>query len=92
MEGVILINKPVSVAVVFEKNGDINSLCYPKKMKYGNQEIVFSELGLRHPTEKGKRMVHVFDMSDGTHDYRLEFDAERLTWTLVSMLGGFDSA
>jgi hypothetical protein len=33
-------------------------------------------------------MVHVFDMSDGTHDYRLEFDAERLTWTLVSMLAG----
>ncbi len=33
-------------------------------------------------------MIHVFDMSDGTNDYRLEFDAERLTWTLVSMIPG----
>ncbi len=88
MEGVTLINKPVSVAVVFTKNGDINTLCLPKKMQYGAKEIEFTELGLRHPTQQGKRMVHVFDMSDGVNDYRLEFDAERLTWLLVSMIPG----
>ena len=88
MEGVTLINKPVSVAVVFSKNGDITNLCLPKKMQYGAKEIEFTELGLRHPTKKGKRMVHVFDMSDGVNDYRLEFDAERLTWLLVSMIPG----
>lgn len=88
MEGVTLINKPVSVAVVFTKNGDINNLCLPKKMQYGAKEIEFTELGLRHPTQQGKRMVHVFDMSDGVNDYRLEFDAERLTWLLVSMIPG----
>jgi hypothetical protein len=27
-------------------------------------------------------------MSDGTNDYRIEFDAEGLTWTLVSMVEG----
>ncbi len=52
------------------------------------RETVFTKLGLRHPTEQGKRMIHVFDMSDGTNDYRLEFDAERLTWQLVSMIPG----
>jgi hypothetical protein len=30
-------------------------------------------------------MVHIFDMTDGTADYRLEFDAQALTWTLVSI-------
>jgi hypothetical protein len=30
-------------------------------------------------------MIHVFDMTDGTADYRLEFDAEALTWTLVAI-------
>ena len=88
MEGVTLINKPVSVAVVFTKNGDINNLCFFIIMQYGAKEIEFTELGLRHPTKKGKRMVHVFDMSDGVNDYRLEFDAERLTWLLVSMIPG----
>jgi hypothetical protein len=27
-------------------------------------------------------------MSDGVNDYRLGFDAEMLTWTLVSILEG----
>jgi hypothetical protein len=27
-------------------------------------------------------------MSDGTNDYRLEFDAERLIWSLISMVPG----
>jgi len=57
-------------------------------MRYKNQLIDFSELGLRHPTMQGKRMIHAFDMSDGVNDYRLEFDAESLTWTLVSILEG----
>jgi hypothetical protein len=55
-------------------------------MKYKNREIILTELGLRHPTAKGRRMIHVFDMSDGVNDYRLEFDAESLIWTLVAMM------
>lgn len=45
-----------------------------------------TELALRHPTEAGRRMVHVFHVSDGSNGYRLEFDAETLTWTLVSVI------
>jgi len=32
---------------------------------------------------KGKRMVHIFDVTDGQADYRLEFDAQQLTWHLT---------
>lgn len=42
---------------------------------------------MRHPTEKGKRMIHAFNMSDGVNDYRIELDAERLIWTLVYVMG-----
>jgi hypothetical protein len=38
-----------------------------------------------HPTKKGQRMVHVFDMTDGDADYRLEFDAQELIWRLVAI-------
>lgn len=82
-----LINERVEVIVGFYKNRVASQIAVPIKMKYKNQEISFSELGLRHPTMKGQRMVHVFDMSDGTCDYRLEFDAEGLTWTLTSVIG-----
>lgn len=81
-----LINERVEVIIGFYKDRPSPQIAVPLKMKYKNKEIKFSELGLRHPTMQGKRMVHVFDMSDGICDYRLEFDAEGLTWTLVAML------
>jgi hypothetical protein len=88
MDPSIEINERVDVVVVFKKYGDASSLCLPIKMKFRGQEIELVELGLRHPTSAGKRMIHVFDMSDGVNDYRLEFDAEGLTWTLVTVIEG----
>ena len=88
MNPVELINERVDVAVVYLKDSDITTLACPKKMVHHGREIVFTQFGLRHPTVQGKRMIHVFDMSDGSNDYRLEFDAERLIWTLVSMVPG----
>lgn len=82
------INERVDVAVTYQKDGDITTSAFPRKMIHRGRDITFTKLGMRHPTEQGKRMIHVFDMSDGTNDYRLEFDAERLTWTLVSMIAG----
>lgn len=82
------LNERVDVVTLYRKSGDISTLCFPYKMKYKNEEIIFTELCLRHPTSKGHRMIHVFDVSDGINDYRLEFDAEGLTWTLVALLEG----
>ena len=83
-----IINERVEVLAIYRKDCDVSSICMPYKMKYRNREIVFTELGMRHPTAQGKRMIHVFDMSDGVNDYRLEFDAEGLTWTLIAILEG----
>jgi hypothetical protein len=81
-----LINERVEVITGFYKDRPVHKIALPLKMKYKNREIKFTQLGLRHPTMQGNRMVHVFDMSDGICDYRLEFDAEALTWTLVAMI------
>ncbi len=60
--------------------------CEPVKFRRANgQEIEISEIGLRHPAVRGRRAVHVFDVTDGGADYRLEFDSERLTWHLTQM-------
>jgi hypothetical protein len=88
MDPTQVINKRVEVAVFFRKDCDVSMLAYPVKMKYQNQEIRFTRLGLRHTTAKGKRMIHVFDVTDEVNDYRLEFDAEGLTWTLVAIIPG----
>lgn len=85
MESSVLINKRVKVLVVYSDQDGLVG-CMPKRMLYKGKEYNFSELGLKHPTAKGKRMIHVFDVSDGEADYRLEFDAEALTWTLMYIL------
>ncbi len=84
MENSVLINKRVKILAVYSDQDGLE-VCMPKRMMYKGQEYNFSELGLKHPTAKGKRMIHVFDMTDGSADYRLEFDAEELTWTLMYM-------
>lgn len=73
---------------IFRAGAPEKLLCVPWKMVYKQQEIIFTVFGMRHPTAQGKRMIHVFEMSDGINDYRIEFDAERLIWTLVSMIEG----
>jgi len=58
--------------------------CRPIKFKRPNgREVTIIEIGLRHPSSKGARTIHMFDVTDGSADYRLEFDAERLTWHLT---------
>ena len=59
-------------------------LCFPRKVRRANgREIEVTEIGLRHPTMAGRRTVHVFDVTDGQADYRLELDSERLVWHLT---------
>ena len=86
MDPTIAINERVDVVTVFRRQGDISSLCTPCKMRWRGQEIELTELALRHPTVQGKRMIHVFHVSDGANGYRLEFDAEGLTWMLIAMI------
>lgn len=85
------VNERVDVVPIFHANAAERALCTPWKMRFRGQEIVFTVFGMRHPTTKGKRMIHVFEMSDGANDYRLEFDAEHLTWILASIVEGQSS-
>jgi hypothetical protein len=88
MDPTIRMDVIVDVVPIFKGRASELNVCVPWKMKWGGKEVVFEKLGMRHPTSKGKRLIHVFEVSDGTNDYRLEFDAERLTWRLVSMMEG----
>lgn len=86
MDPTITVNERVDVVAVFRRRGNSSTLCMPSRMRWRERDIAFTELSLRHPTVAGKRMIHVFHMSDGTSGYRLEFDAEALTWTLLAVI------
>ncbi len=81
MNDELFLNERIKVVAVF---GEGLNPCRPIKFRRINgREIDVTEIGLRHPNVKGKRMVHIFDVTDGSADFRLEFDAERLTWQLT---------
>lgn len=81
MNNELFLNERVEVIACF---GSGLNPCVPRRFKRANgREVEITEIGLRHPTAQGRRMVHVFDVTDGGADYRLEFDSERLTWLLT---------
>lgn len=81
MNNEILLNERVDVAAAF---GSRLHLCEPRRFRRPNgREVAVTEVGLRHIVRRGRRLVHVFDVTDGQADYCLELDSERLVWTLV---------
>ncbi len=85
MDQMTLINKDVSIVAYYFKNNARRLRCFPKRMEYDGKRVNFTETGMVHPTTKGQRMIHVFDMTDGNADYRLEFDAQALSWKLIAI-------
>lgn len=81
MDNELFLNERIEVIAVF---GEGLNPCRPVRFRRpSGREVEISEIGLRHPTTAGRRTVHVFDVTDGGADYRLEFDSERLTWRLT---------
>lgn len=81
MDSELLLNERIEVVAVF---GTGLHPCRPVKFRRASgREVVITEIGLVHPIARGRRTIHAFDVTDGSADYRLELDAERLTWRLV---------
>lgn len=86
-----LVNAEVSVTSLYFRAGnpeDRHLKGYPKRMEYEGREYTFVESGLRYLIRKGQQLIEVFDMTDGTRDYRLKFDTGAHVWTLVGIREG----
>lgn len=81
MNDELFLCEPVEVVALFKQGVQP---CVPVKFRRASgREVVVRELGLRHPVAAGNKTTHVFHVTDGGADYRLEFDSQRLTWTLT---------
>ena len=81
MNDEVFLNEQIEVLAIFRPG---RTMCEPVRFRRKNgREVTVTEIGLRHPTTRGNRTVHVFDVTDGEADYRLEFDSERLVWRLT---------
>jgi hypothetical protein len=76
-----LLQERIEVVAVF---GEGLNPCRPVRFRRpSGREVTITEIGLRHPTTVGRRTLHIFDVTDGGADYRLEFDSHQLTWRLT---------
>lgn len=86
-----LINKEVTVTGLYFRPSareDRPMKGYPKRMEYEGREYTFIESGLRYIMKKGQQLFEVFDMTDGSRDFRLKFDTSEGSWTLVGVREG----
>lgn len=89
MDDELFLNERVEVIAIFS---DGLNMCKPVRFRrQSGREIEITEIGLRHPAPRGVKAVHVFDVTDGGADYRLELDAERLTWHLTREADHYES-
>jgi hypothetical protein len=88
MNDELFLNERIEVIAKFT---DGLNMCQPIRFRRPNgREVEVTEIGLRHPSSKGNRTIHIFDVTDGGVDYRLEFDTERLTWHLTREADHYD--
>lgn len=57
---------------------------YPRRMVLEGREYTFIDSGMRYLIKKGQQLIRLFDVSDGSTQYRLRLDGEN-RWTLVNM-------
>lgn len=79
------VNKEVTVTSMYFKNRSRQLQAYPRRIEFDGAEYTFVESGFRYLVKKGQRFVELFDMNDGVNSYRLKFDNNEHTWTLIGM-------
>ncbi len=84
MDQRITVSKEVFIPELYFTNDGPNIKSYPRRMEYEGREYTFMD-GLRYLVRKGQQLIQVFDMTDGSRDYRLQFNNSERSWTLVDM-------
>ena len=79
------VNKEVTVTSMYFRNRKTRLQAFPRRIEFEGNEYTFIESGFHYLVQKGQRLVELFDMTDGINDYRLKFDNDEHTWTLVGM-------
>ena len=81
MDDEVFLNEIIEVVAVFQSG---SRPCRPVKFRRKNgREVVITKIGLGYDSERGARTMHIFDVTDGQADYRLEFDSVTLVWRLT---------
>ncbi len=82
------LDEKAEVVALF-KRGQLHN-CRPLKFRFKRREVAVSEIGLMYPIYKKGVLIHIFDVTDGAADYRLELDTKLLTWRVTREADHYD--
>lgn len=57
----------------------------PKRIEFGGRSVNFVDEGIRIAIKSGDAITRIFDMSDGSQQFRLRQAADERQWQLVSI-------
>ncbi len=76
------INEPVSV--LLWSNHKTRHVV-PYSISWHGRRYRMTTIGLHHTIWEGRRLFHIFSVSDGTTYFKLMFDTETLAWKLLEV-------
>lgn len=82
------IHEKVSVITLYTKENGINM---PVKLRWHKKLFFLTKLGYHHKYREGKTLVHIFSVSNSDIAFRLEFNTDTLSWTLMEVSDGIAS-
>ncbi len=71
------------------KRGELHS-CQPLKFRFKRREVTVTEIGLSYPIHKKGVLTHIFELTDGQADFRLELNTANLTWRVTREADRYD--
>ncbi len=57
----------------------------PYSLYWNNRRYRITTIGLHHTVWEGRRLFHIFSVSDGSTFFKLLFDSETLGWKLLEV-------
>jgi hypothetical protein len=60
----------------------------PQRLEWRGRSYVIAQTGLHHTYRKGRALIHVFSVTDGSTFFRLELNSETLRWLLKEVADG----
>lgn len=85
MASVNEINELVDVLTI-SKGG--KGIVMPIYLKWKGRKYRLSVLGLMHPRREGRVLHYVFEVTDGSLAFKLDYNTESLQWTLLATSNG----
>ena len=79
------VNESVSVLALF---GSTDAKRRPIAFEWRGRRYRITEVGLHHTVQQGRVLHHIYTVSDGTTDFRLDFATDSQEWILEEVSDG----